>query len=161
MKWIPLKIYQGDKLANEIEVVESKYDNMINEVRCADSKDIQPKIDFLTFREEIEQRIIELEEFYQLNITDSRIGVFEKVRNRLAALLEINIDEGNQIIKKNYGINNNNINNINNINTNNTNDKKFKFNNQKNTLPQKSKLLMSSSVMRHSSVRQSGIKFGE
>ena len=156
MKWIPLKIYQGDKLANEIEVVESKYDNMINEVRCADSKDIQPKIDFLTFREEIEQRIIELEEFYQLNITDSRIGVFEKVRNRLAALLEINIDEGNQIIKKNYGINNNN-----NINTNNTNDKKFKFNNQKNTLPQKSKLLMSSSVMRHSSVRQSGIKFGE
>ena len=156
MKWIPLKIYQGDKLANEIEVVESKYDNMINEVRCADSKDIQPKIDFLTFREEIEQRIIELEEFYQLNITDSRIGVFEKVRNRLAALLEINIDEGNQIIKKNYGVSNNNK-----INTNNTNDKKFKFNNQKNTLPQKSKLLMSSSVMRHSSVRQSGIKFGE
>ena len=156
MKWIPLKIYQGDKLANEIEVVESKYDNMINEVRCADSKDIQPKIDFLTFREEIEQRIIELEEFYQLNITDSRIGVFEKVRNRLAALLEINIDEGNQIIKKNYGVSNNNK-----ISTNNTNDKKFKFNNQKNTLPQKSKLLMSSSVMRHSSVRQSGIKFGE
>ena len=156
MKWIPLKIYQGDKLANEIEVVESKYDNMINEVRCADSKDIQPKIDFLTFREEIEQRIIELEEFYQLNITDSRIGVFEKVRNRLAALLEINIDEGNQIIKKNYGVSNNNK-----ITTNNTNDKKFKFNNQKNTLPQKSKLLMSSSVMRHSSVRQSGIKFGE
>ena len=151
MKWIPLKIYQGDKLANEIEVVESKYDNMINEVRCADSKDIQPKIDFLTFREEIEQRIIELEEFYQLNITDSRIGVFEKVRNRLAALLEINIDEGNQIIKKNYGVSNNNK-----ITTNNTNDKKFKFNNQKNTLPQKSKLLMSSSVMRHSSVRQFG-----
>ena len=156
MKWIPLKIYQGDKLANEIEAVESKYDNMINEVRCADSKDIQPKIDFLTFREEIEQRIIELEEFYQLNITDSRVAIFEKVRNRLAALLEINIDEGNQIIKKNYGISNNN-----NINSSSINDKKFKLSSQKNTLPQKSKLLMSSSVMRHSSVRQSGTRFGE
>ena len=151
-----LKIYQGDKLANEIEAVESKYDNMINEVRCADSKDIQPKIDFLTFREEIEQRIIELEEFYQLNITDSRVAIFEKVRNRLAALLEINIDEGNQIIKKNYGISNNN-----NINSSSINDKKFKLSSQKNTLPQKSKLLMSSSVMRHSSVRQSGTRFGE
>ena len=98
MKWIKLKIYQGDQLLSEVETVESKYDNMINEVRCSDSKDTQTKINFLSFREEIEQRIIELDEFYQLNINDSRIGTFEKVRNRLAALLEINIDEGNKIM---------------------------------------------------------------
>ena len=153
MKWIKLKIYQGDQLLSEVETVESKYDNMINEVRCSDSKDTQTKINFLSFREEIEQRIIELDEFYQLNINDSRIGTFEKVRNRLAALLEINIDEGNKIIQKNYS--GNNVGNISQMNNN-----KFKFN-QKNYVHKKSKLSMSSSIMRHSSVRKSGAKYGE
>ena len=152
MKWIKLKIYQGEELLSEVEQVESKYDNLINEVRCADLNDNKAKIEFLSFREEIEQRIIELDEFYQLNINDSRIGVFEKVRNRLASLLEINIDEGNKIIQKKY-VKNNEI-----SLTNNTN--KFKFN-QKNTMPKKSKLYMSSSAMRHSSVRKSGTLFGE
>ena len=156
MKWIKLKIYQGEQLLSELETVESKYDNMINEVRCSDSKDIQTKINFLSFREEIEQRIIELDEFYQLNINDSRIGTFEKVRNRLAALLEINIDEGNKIIQKSYVPNTGN--HLSQMNNNNNN--KFKFN-QKNTLPKKSKLSLSSSAMRHSSVRKSGTKFGE
>ena len=155
MKWIPLKIYQGDQLLSEVETVESKYDNMINEVRCSDSRDTQTKINFLSFREEIEQRIIELDEFYQLNINDTRIGTFEKARNRLAALLEINIDEGNKIIQKSYG--GNNVGNISQLNNNNN---KFKFN-QKNYKPKKSKLSMSSSVMRHSSVRKSGAKYGE
>ena len=155
MKWIKLKIYQGDQLLSEVETVESKYDNMINEVRCSDINDTQTKINFLSFREEIEQRIIELDEFYQLNINDTRIGTFEKARNRLAALLEINIDEGNKIIQKSYG--GNHIANISQLN-NNTN--RFKFN-QKNYMPKKSKLSMSSSVMRHSSVRKSGTKFGE
>ena len=151
MKWIKLKIYQGDQLLSEVETVESKYDNMINEVRCSDSKDTQTKINFLSFREEIEQRIIELDEFYQLNINDSRISTFEKVRNRLISLLEINIDEGNKIIQKKYGKNNEiNISNVN----------KFKFN-QKKAMPKKSKLFMSSSIMRHSSVRKSGSLFGE
>ena len=153
MKWIQLKIYQGDQLLSEVETVESKYDNMINEVRCSDSKDTQTKINFLSFREEIEQRIIELDEFYQLNINDSRIGAFEKVRNRLASLLEINIDEGNKIIQKSYVANNGT--NIAQLNNN-----KFKFN-QKNYMPKKSKLSLSSSVMRHSSVRKSGSRFGE
>ena len=152
MKWIKLKIYQGDQLLSEVETVESKYDNMINEVRCSDSKDTQTKINFLSFREEIEQRIIELDEFYQLNINDSRIGAFEKVRNRLASLLEINIDEGNKIIQKSYVANNGT--NIAQLNNN-----KFKFN-QKNYMPKKSKLSLSSSVMRHSSVRKSGTRFG-
>ena len=160
MKWIKLKIYQGDQLLSELETVESKYDNMINEVRSSDEKDTQTKINFLSFREEIEQRIIELDEFYQLNISDTRIGTFEKVRNRLASLLEINIDEGNRIIQKGFVSNtgtqlgkmNNNIN----INTNN----RFKFN-QKKQMPKKSKLSLSSSVMRHSSVRKSGTIFGE
>ena len=71
MKWIKLKIYQGDQLLSEVETVESKYDNMINEVRCSNSDDTQTKINFLSFREEIEQRIIELDEFYQLNINSS------------------------------------------------------------------------------------------
>ena len=155
MKWIKLKIYQGDQLLSEVETVESKYDNMINEVRCSDPKDTQTKINFLSFREEIEQRIIELDEFYQLNINDTRIGTFEKARNRLAALLEINIDEGNKIIQKSYG--GNHIANISQLN-NNTN--RFKFN-QKNYMPKKSKLSMSSSVMRHSSVRKSSSKYGE
>ena len=151
MKWIKLKIYQGEDLLLEVERVESKYDNLINEVRCADLNDNQAKIEFLSFREEIEQRIIELDEFYQLNISDSRIGTFEKVRNRLISLLEINIDEGNKIIQKKYVKNTE-------VNLNNTN--KFKFN-QKKSLPKKSKLFMSSSVMRHSSVRKSGSLFGE
>ena len=153
MKWIELKIYKGDQLLSEVETVESKYDNMINEVRCSDSKDTQTKINFLSFREEIEQRIIELDEFYQLNINDSRIGTFEKVRNRLASLLEINIDEGNKIIQKSYVANNGT--NIAQLNNN-----KFKFN-EKNYMPKKSKLSLSSSVMRHSSVRKSGTRFGE
>jgi len=155
MKWIKLKIYQGDQLLSELETVESKYDNMINEVRCSDANDTQTKINFLAFREEIEQRIIDLDEFYQLNINDSRIGVFERVRNRLASLLEINIDEGNKIIQKNYG--NTNISNKSNSNTNNN---RMKYN-QKNNKNAKSKLSMSSSIMRHSSVRKSGTKFGE
>ena len=155
MKWIQLKIYQGDQLLSEVETVESKYDNMINEVRCSDSRDTQTKLNFLSFREEIEQRIIELDEFYQLNINDTRIGTFEKARNRLAALLEINIDEGNKIIQKSYG--GNNVANISQLNNNNN---KIKFN-QKNYKPKKSKLSMSSSVMRHSSVRKSGAKYGE
>ena len=153
MKWIPLKIYQGDQLLSEVETVESKYDNMINEVRCSDSNDTQTKINFLSIREEIEQRIIELDEFYQLNINDTRIGTFLKVRNRLASLLEINIDEGNKIIQKSYG-------GLNNINFQMNKNKTNKYN-QKNYMPKKSKLSLSSSVMRHSSVRKSGSKFGE
>ena len=156
MKWIKLKIYQGDQLLSEVETVESKYDNMINEVRCSNSDDTQTKINFLSFREEIEQRIIELDEFYQMHISDSRIGTFEKVRNRLASLLEINIDEGNKIIQKSYVVNNDsNISKLNNS--------KFKFNNvnQKNIASKKSKLSQSSSVMRHSSVRKSSSRFGE
>ena len=106
----------------------------------------------MSFREEIEQRIIELDEFYQLNINDTRIGTFEKVRNRLASLLEINIDEGNKIIQKSYAGNTS-------VNISQLNNNKFK--NQKNYMPKKSKLSLSSSVMRHSSVRKSGTKFGE
>ena len=151
MNWIKLKIYQGEDLLSEVERVESKYDNLINEVRCSDLNDNKAKIEFLSFREEIEQRIIELDEFYQLNINDSRISTFEKVRNRLISLLEINIDEGNKIIQKKYGKNNEiNISNVN----------KFKFN-QKKAMPKKSKLFMSSSIMRHSSIRKSGSLFGE
>ena len=154
MKWIKLKIYQGDQLLSEVETVESKYDNMINEVRCSDINDTQTKINFLSFREEIEQRIIELDEFYQLNITDARIGAFEKIRNRLANLLKINLETGNKITRKEYYkepqiqiVKKNFIN---------------PFSNIKSSMPGKaSKLLMSSSAMRHSTVRKSSSKFGK
>ena len=151
MKWIKLKIYQGEALLEEVEQVESKYDNLINELRCANLNDNKSKLEFLSFREEIEQRIIELDEFYQLNINDSRVNTFEKVRNRLSSLLEININEGNKIIQKKYG-------KTNQISLNKMD--KFKYN-QKNAIPKNSKLFKSSSVMRHSSVRKSGTLFGE
>ena len=102
MKWFPLKIYQINLLLQEIETVESKYENMINEIRFSSLKDDNPRKNFLSFREEIEQRIIELDEFYQLNITDARIGAFEKIRNRLANLLKINLETGNKITRKEY-----------------------------------------------------------
>ena len=137
MNWIPLKIYKSEELISEVERVESKYDNLINEVRCSDLDDNQSKIDFLSFREEIEQRIIELEEFYQLNINDSRISTFERVRNRLIALLSINIDEGNKIMQKYYAKNNEiKIENMN----------KYKLNGKK-VIQRKSKLFLSNSAM--------------
>ncbi len=151
MNWIPLKIYKSEELISEVERVESKYDNLINEVRCSDLDDNQSKIDFLSFREEIEQRIIELEEFYQLNINDSRISTFERVRNRLIALLSINIDEGNKIMQKYYAKNNEiKIENMN----------KYKLN-EKKVIQRKSKLFLSNSAMRKSSMRKSGTLFGE
>ena len=154
MNWIKLKIYQGEDLLSEVERVESKYDNLINEVRCSDLNDNKAKIEFLSFREEIEQRIIELDEFYQLNITDARIGAFEKIRNRLANLLKINLETGNKITRKEYYkepqiqiVKKNFIN---------------PFSNIKSSMPGKaSKLLMSSSAMRHSTVRKSSSKFGK
>ena len=155
MKWIKLKIYQGDKLLSEVETVESKYDNMINEVRCSDIKDSETKINFLSFREEIEQRIIELDEFYQLNINDTRVGTFLKVRNRLASLLEINIDEGNKIIQKTY-LNNNTYN----VNQNRHNIFKFDKSKGNNNSSNKNKLFMSNSMLRKSSIRKSSSRFG-
>ena len=152
MKWIKLKIYKGEDLLSELETVQSRYDNLINEVRCSDLKDNKPKIEFLSFREEIEQRIIELDEFYQLNINDSRISIFEKVRNKLASLLEININpnEGNKIVRKKYGKT---------MKTSLSNFGKLKSN-QKYPI-RKSKLSMSSSKMRQSSMKRSGSLFGE
>ena len=155
MKWLPLKIYQADLLVQEIETVESKYDNMINQVKCAPSTDEKTKNDFLSFREEIEQRIIELDEFYNLNINDSRVGAFEKIRNRLATLLEINIEGGNEITRKTYT--NEKVNVV----------KRESYMNlgitKKSNIQTKFKLMMSSPNMRQSKVRQSSSSkmFGE
>lgn len=155
MKWLPLKIYQADLLIQEIETVESKYDNMINQVKCASSNDEKTKNEFLSFREEIEQRIIELDEFYNLNINDSRVGAFEKIRNRLATLLEINIEGGNEITRKTYT--NEKVNVV----------KRESYMNlgitKKSNIQTKSKLMMSSANMRQSKVRQSSSSkmFGE
>ena len=156
MKWIKLRIYKGEDLLSEVEQVESKYDNLINEVRCSDINDNKAKIEFLSFREEIEQRIIELDEFYQLNINDSRISIFEKVRNKLALLLDINInsEEGNKIILKRYGKT------FNSFKPSLYNFGKSKSS-QKYLMPKKSKLSASSSLMRQSSMKKSASLFGE
>ena len=151
MKWTPLKIYQSEDLMAEVETVESKYDNLINEVRCSGLNDNQPKLDFLTFREEIEQRIIELDEFYQLYINDSRITTFERVRNRLVSLLSINIDEGNKILQKKF---------VKNVEIKPVNMENSLFE-QKNRANRKSRLFTSNSALRRSSMRKSGTFFGE
>ena len=151
MKWTPLKIYQSEDLMAEVETVESKYDNLINEVRCSGLNDNQPKLDFLSFREEIEQRIIELDEFYQLYINDSRITTFERVRNRLVSLLSINIDEGNKILQKKF---------VKNVEIKPVNMENSLFE-QKNRANRKSRLFTSNSALRRSSMRKSGTFFGE
>ena len=151
MKWTPLKIYQSEDLMAEVETVESKYDNLINEVRCSGLNDNQPKLDFLSFREEIEQRIIELDEFYQLYINDSRITTFERVRNRLVSLLSINIDEGNKILQKKF---------VKNVEIKPVNMENSLFE-QKNRINRKSRLFTSNSALRRSSMRKSGSFFGE
>ena len=151
MKWTPLKIYQSEDLMAEVETVESKYDNLINEVRCSGLNDNQPKLDFLSFREEIEQRIIELDEFYQLYINDSRITTFERVRNRLVSLLSINIDEGNKILQKKF---------VKNVEIKPVNMENSLFE-QKNRANRKSRLFTSNSALRRSSMRKSGSFFGE
>ena len=151
MKWTPLKIYQSEDLMAEVETVESKYDNLINEVRCSGLNDNQPKLDFLSFREEIEQRIIELDEFYQLYINDSRITTFERVRNRLVSLLSINIDEGNKILQKKF---------LKNVEIKPVNMENSLFE-QKNRINRKSRLFTSNSALRRSSMRKSGTFFGE
>ena len=151
MKWTPLKIYQSEDLMAEVETVESKYDNLINEVRCSGLNDNQPKLDFLSFREEIEQRIIELDEFYQLYINDSRITTFERVRNRLVSLLSINIDEGNKILQKKF---------VKNVEIKPVNMENSLFE-QKNRGNRKSRLFTSNSALRRSSMRKSGSFFGE
>ncbi|MGL4948231.1 MAG: hypothetical protein ACRC42_02475, partial [Mycoplasma sp.] len=116
---------------------------------------------FMSFREEIEQRIIDLDEFYQMNINDSRISQFEKIRNRLSSLLEINIESGNAIMKKDYG----NINDAFNLaNLKNNDDESQKSNTKPNqNLRLKSKWAQSSANMRHSTVKQSSASkmFGE
>ena len=153
MKWIKLRIYKGEDLVSELERVESKYDNLINEVRSSDMNDNESKIEFLSFREEIEQRIIELDQFYHLNINDSRISIFEKVKNRLLSLLQINIniESENKIIPKTYGRNEKIPYN---------NSYKFKSS-QRKSVPKKSKLSMSSSKIRHSSMRKTTSYFRE
>lgn len=100
MKWVPLHIYQSDILIREVETVESKYENFLKELRCSESE--ETKCDFLTFRDEIEQRVIDLEEFYQININDARVCSFDKIRSRLQALLDITIEGNwiNEIIRK-------------------------------------------------------------
>ena len=53
MKWIKLKIYQGDQLLSEIETVESKYDNMINEVNAQIQMIHKQKLIFCHFKKKL------------------------------------------------------------------------------------------------------------
>ena len=107
MQWSELKIYKNEELMQEVEAAEAKYKNMLNRINAADKDDEEPKREFYIFREQIEMRVLELDEFYQLNQYDPRIIHFGKIRNRLAALLDTNIKiegKGGEIVKKTYEI---------------------------------------------------------
>ncbi|MCQ2817325.1 MAG: hypothetical protein MJ252_08685 [archaeon] len=91
MRWIELKIFKFDALMEEMDVVESKYQNMLNRIVASDEDDKEPRREFMEFRKEIEKRIFELDDFYEEYMYDARIVHFEKIRNRLVTLLDTNI----------------------------------------------------------------------
>ena len=87
MKWIPLKIYQGNVLAKELETVTVIYNDLVSAVKITQSKEAINN--YNTFKEEIKKRIKELNDFYAKYINDNRIGMFENVKNKLEKLLTI------------------------------------------------------------------------
>lgn len=104
MKWSQIKIFNPGVIMQEVEIVESKYDNLLNKVITSDKNDDKAKREFLAFREEIEMRLIDIDEFYQLNRDDKRSTAFIKIRNKLAEILEKNIkmDDNEAVVKKSY-----------------------------------------------------------
>lgn len=87
MKWIPLKIYQGNVVVKELETVNVIYNDLVSAVKITQNKEAISN--YNNFREEIKKRIKELNDFYSKYINDSRIGLFENVKNKLEKLLLI------------------------------------------------------------------------
>ena len=87
MKWIPLKIYQGNVVVKELETVNVIYNDLVSAVKITQNKEAISN--YNNFREEIKKRIKELNDFYSKYINDSRIGLFENIKNKLEKLLLI------------------------------------------------------------------------
>ena len=93
-QWMTLKIHLLPLLMKETESFIEKYINFINEIRTSDlfnkrqdnQEEIRLKI-YAEMRSKIKSRISNLDEFYELNIHDSKVNYFEKMKLKLKKLL--------------------------------------------------------------------------
>ena len=124
MKWIPLKIYQGDLLLKEVEYVCKIYNSIIQQFKNNKTEENRDK--YINIRDEIKRRIFEINTFYSNNINDNRIGIFEQGKNILEDILKNQVQINNcikchkkqNIIKTKENLLKNEINMINQINEN-------------------------------------------
>ena len=145
-----IKIYNHKQLEEEIEQITNKYNNLLNQLLHSNQEE-ELKSEFLSYREQVEQRLLDLEEFYQINKKDSRIKPFFIALNKLKSLLQTNIKLNNNkpVIKKTY--NYSQIKPL--VKTNNLENEIAKSNQTQ------SKLSKSNKSLRQSSVRSSSSRF--
>ena len=124
MKWIPLKIYQGDLLLKEVEYVCKIYNSIVQQFKNNKTEENRHK--YVNIRDEIKKRIFEINNFYSNNINDNRIGIFEQGKNILEEILKNQVQINNcikphkkkNLIKTNENLLKNEIDMINHINEN-------------------------------------------
>ena len=124
MKWIPLKIYQGDLLLKEVEYVCKIYNSIVQQFKNNKTEENRDK--YVNIRDEIKKRIFEINNFYSNNINDNRIGIFEQGKNILEEILKNQVQINNcikphkkkNLIKTNENLLKNEIDMINHINEN-------------------------------------------
>ena len=68
MKWIPLKIYQGDLFLKEVDYVCKVYNAIVQEFKNNKTEENRDK--YINIRDEIKRRIFEVNNFYSNNIND-------------------------------------------------------------------------------------------
>lgn len=85
MKWIALKLSNIDELYNEYDQVFYNYKQLRANVKLSKTKKSVSELKML--RDDIKNRIRELNDFYNKYINDSRIGAFEIIKNKLEVLL--------------------------------------------------------------------------
>ena len=109
IKWIKLKKYDGKNILNEINNVIQQFIKIYEEIKKNPNNKNNIE-NYFNLRDSIKFRIKELNNFYNNNINDDRIGIFEKGKIKLE----------NTINK--YYLNKNILNNNNNKNNNNNNN---------------------------------------
>ena len=155
MKWIPLKIYQGDLLLKEIEYVCKIYNSIVQQFKNNKTEENRDK--YINIRDEIKRRIFEINTFYSNNINDNRIGIFEQGKNILEDILKKQVQINNcikshkkqNVIKTKENLLNNEINKINQLNENKINlesisKEKMSFKKNLNELNQDDNIIMES-----------------
>lgn len=85
MKWISLKLSNVNEIYNEYDQVCFYYNQLRSNLKFAKTK--KAESEFRTLKEDIKNRIKELNNFYNKHINDSRIGAFEIIQNKLEMLL--------------------------------------------------------------------------